>query len=111
MRASLLVNNTIIPLNDFVQDYVANILFAIAKSFGNTPSNVIININPDGIRIFTDSEEMSFKGDFAKQMIENTIKGMLSPLKGVFWQQNITITAKENNTFAFLSEGAKGLKE
>jgi hypothetical protein len=98
LRASLLINNTVIPLNDFLQDYIANILFAIAKSLGDTPSDVTISINSDGLRIFTNSGEISFMGDFAKQMIENTIKGMLSPLKGILWLQNIIITAKEGTS-------------
>jgi hypothetical protein len=98
LRASLLINNTVIPLNDFLQDYIANILFAIAKSLGDTPSDVTISINSDGLRIFTNSGEISFMGDFAKQMIENTIKGMLSPLKGILWLQNIIITAKESTS-------------
>jgi len=94
MKASLLVNNNAVPLNDFTQAYIANILCAIAGSLGADSKNVTIRIETDGLHIFTDNQELDIKKDFAKQLVENTIKGMLSPLKGVFWLTNITIMSE-----------------
>ena len=36
---------------------------------------------------------MDIRKDFAKQLVKNTVKGMLSPLKGVFWFREISITS------------------
>ncbi|WP_203473641.1 hypothetical protein [Dissulfurispira thermophila] len=95
MKTSLMVNNNIVPLNDFMQDYVANILWAIVKSFDVSCSNVTICADADEFHIYTDKGEIDIsKKDFARQLIESTVKGMLSPLKGIFWFQKITITAK-----------------
>ncbi len=95
MRTSLLVNNHVVPLNDFTQSYIANVLCAIADSFGMDSKYVTICIEEDGLCIYTESGEVKIIKDFAKQLIENTIKGMLSPLKGVLWLQKITITSKK----------------
>lgn len=94
MKTNLLVNNNIIPLNDFTQSYIANILCGIARSLGDDSSNITICIEPEEIHISTEKGELDVKRDFVKQLIQSTIKGMLSPLKGIFWLQNITITSK-----------------
>lgn len=94
LKTSLMVNNYVIPLNDFVQGYVANILFAIAKSFGISPNSVTVCVDSEDFHVYTDKGEIDIsKKDFARQLIESTVKGMLSPLKGIFWLQKITITS------------------
>ncbi|MEW6739671.1 MAG: hypothetical protein ACOYU2_01445 [Nitrospirota bacterium] len=93
MKTSLLVNNRVVPLNDFTQNYIANVLCAIARSLGYNPRNVTICIEYDELRIYTENGEIDIKKDFAKTLIQNTLKGMLSPLKGILWFQKITITA------------------
>lgn len=94
LKTSLMVNNNIVPLNDFVQNYIANILGAIANSFDVSCENVTICADGDEFHIYTDNGEIDIsKKDFARQLIESTVKGMLSPLKGIFWLQKITITA------------------
>lgn len=102
LKTSLLVNNNIVPLNDFTQAYIANILCAIVHSFGIDSDTVTVCVDAEGFHIHTDEGEIDIsKKDFARQLIESTVKGMLSPMKGVFWMQNITITSKID----FLQEG------
>lgn len=96
MNASLLVNNTAIPLDNFTRDYIANVLRAIAYSLRIDSTDVTICIKPNELHIYTEKGEVGLIKDFAKQLIENTIKGMLSPLKGVFWLKIITITSMES---------------
>lgn len=95
MKTSLSVNDNIIPLNEFTQNYIANILCGIARSFGIDSDAVTVRVDAEGFHVHTVSGEIDIsKKEFAKQLIESTVKGMLSPLKGVFWMQNITITSK-----------------
>jgi hypothetical protein len=94
LKTSLMVNNYIVPLNDFMQGYIANILCAIAKSFGISPNSVTVCVDAEEFHVYTEKGEIDIlKKDFARQLIESTVKGMLSPLKGIFWLQKITITA------------------
>lgn len=94
LKTSLMVNNHVIPLNDFMQGYIANILCAIANSFGISPNSVTVCVDSEDFHIYTEKGEIDIsKRDFVKQLIESTVKGMLSPLKGIFWLQKITITA------------------
>jgi hypothetical protein len=52
-------------------------------------------VDSEDFHIYTEKGEIDIsKKDFARQFIESTIKGMLSPLKGIFWLQKITITAR-----------------
>lgn len=98
MKTSLTVNNNNIPLNDFTQRYIANILCGIARSFGIDSDAVTVRVDAEGFRIHTVDGEIDIsKKEFAKQLIESTIKGMLSPLKGVFWLQNIMIISESSN--------------
>jgi hypothetical protein len=51
-------------------------------------------VDSENFHIYTEKGEIDIsKKDFARQFIESTVKGMLSPLKGIFWLQKITITA------------------
>ncbi|MDI6727666.1 MAG: hypothetical protein QMD44_01905 [Thermodesulfovibrionales bacterium] len=93
MKTSLMVNSYVVPLNDFMQDYIANILCAIANSFGISTNSVTVCVDAEEFHVYTEKGEIDIsKKDFARQLIESTVKGMLSPLKGIFWLQKITIT-------------------
>jgi len=101
-----MVNNNIVPLNDFTQNYIASVLCAIAHSLGDDSRNVTMRIEPEEIHIYTEKGELDIKKDFAKGLIESTVKGILSPLKGVCWSQNITITSEDSKAFVeSLKEG------
>ncbi len=92
MKTQLTVNNIGVPLNDFTQRYIGNILKSIALTLGTESTMITVSIEPDNLRIFADSGEITVKKDFVKQIVESTIKGVLSPLKGIFWLERITIT-------------------
>lgn len=53
LKTSLMVNNYVVPLNDFVQGYIANILCAIAKSFGISTNSVTVCVDSDEFHIYT----------------------------------------------------------
>ena len=91
MKTSLTVNNNIVPLNDFTQNYIVSILCAIEHTFGDDSRTVTMRIEHEEFHIYTENGELDIKKDFAKMLIESTVKGILSPLKGAFWSQNITI--------------------
>ena len=55
--------------------------------------SIIIHIKDDELHVYTENGEMDIRKDFAKQLVKNTVKGMLSPLKGVFWFREISITS------------------
>lgn len=70
-------------------------LAGMANSFGMSSSKVTVSMDAERFSILTDNGDIDIsKKDFARQLIESTIKGMLSPLKGVFWLQNITIMSE-----------------
>jgi cell division ATPase FtsA len=95
LKTSLTVNNNNIPLNDFTQRYIANMLSAMANSFGVDSNKVTVSLNAEEFNILTENGEIDVsKKDFARQLIESTIKGMLSPLKGVFWTPDIIISSE-----------------
>jgi len=93
MKTRLSVNNNVIPLNEFTQKYIGNVLYGITRSFGIEPDTVMVCADAEGFHVYTDKGEINVsKKGFARQLIESTIKGALSPLNGIFWMQNIVIT-------------------
>ena len=58
----------------------ASVLCAIAHTFGDDSRNVTMHIEPGEFHIYTENGELDIK-DFAKGLIESTVKGILSPLQ------------------------------
>lgn len=94
---SPLVNDYVIQLNEFTQDYIGNILRGIVLSLGQDSRDITVYIDKTELHIYTENGEIQIMKDFARSLIESTIKGILSPLKGVFWLERITITSKETS--------------
>lgn len=94
LKTSLIVNDNSIPLNAFTQDYIGNILRGIAMSLGHDSCDVIIQIDEGGLRISDEKGAFPALNYFKKLLIESTVKGFLSPLKGIIWFQNITISVQ-----------------
>ena len=44
LKTELIINNRNIPLNDFTQRYIGNILKSIAMSLGGESAKVVVNI-------------------------------------------------------------------
>lgn len=85
-------NDQEIPLNSFTQRYIANMIIGIARSFGDLSQDIVVYITDDDIRVESSIGQLNIEKDFAKELIQSTIKGILSPLKGIFWRQQIKIT-------------------
>ncbi|RMG02610.1 MAG: hypothetical protein D6726_07225 [Nitrospirae bacterium] len=95
MKTTLFVNDMVIPLNDFTQQYIGKILVGIAESLGYTGQRINLYIEPSDLNLFTDDTQVPIRKEFVRLLIESTIKGVLSPLKGIFWLQRITITTEK----------------
>ncbi|HAK88940.1 MAG: hypothetical protein A2077_04190 [Nitrospirae bacterium GWC2_46_6] len=95
MKTCILVNsNIVVPLNDFTQSYIANVLCAIANSLGIESKYITVCMERNELRIHTEDGEVETVKKFAKEWIESTIKGMLSPLKGVLCIREVVITSR-----------------
>lgn len=95
MKTSLLVNDSIVPLNEFIQNYMGNVLRGIVLSLGYDSRDITVYIDEAELRIYTEKGEIPLLKDFTRLLVESTIKGVLSPLKGIFWLQRITIVSKD----------------
>lgn len=95
MKTSLAVNDNSIPLNDFTQNYIGNVMRGIAVSLGHSSNAITLDINGTDLSLKTGKDDVIILKDFAKMLIESTIKGILSPLNGVLWLQRITIVCTE----------------
>ncbi|MFZ5997216.1 MAG: hypothetical protein ACOYW7_06975 [Nitrospirota bacterium] len=96
LRTCLTVNSVAVPLNDFTQNYIANVLSAVVRSFGVDSTRVTVSIDGETLHILTEDGGIDLaERDFAKQLVINTLKGVLSPLKGVFWLQKIDIISDD----------------
>lgn len=91
LKTELLVNDSTVPLNEFTQNYIGNLLRGIALSLGHDSRDIKVQIDHSELTINTENGEIPILKDFARSLIESTIKGVLSPLKGIFWLQKITI--------------------
>ena len=97
-KTELCVSDHIVPLNEFTQTYIGNVLRGIVLSLGYDSKDITAHLNDAGLHIYIKNSEIPILKDFARLLIESTIKGVLSPLKGVFWLQEITVTTKNANT-------------
>lgn len=95
MQTTLLVNDQVIPLNDFTQIYLGNVIKGIVTALGQDSENIMLYIDESGLKIYTEAGEVPLVKDFAKLLIESTIKGVLSPLKGIFWLGRVYISCKK----------------
>jgi hypothetical protein len=85
----------VIPLNDFTQLYIGNVLRGIATSLGLPGSRISLNIDQGGLNLFSEEESVPVTKEFARSMVESTVRGMLSSLEGVVWVERITINTRE----------------
>lgn len=91
----VLVNDQVIPLNDFTQKYLGNVIRGIVLALGQDPQEIRLYIDDSGLRIYTEAGEVPLLREFPKIIIESTIKGVLSPLKGIFWFGKISLSWKK----------------
>jgi len=102
LKTLLRVNDQVIFLTPFVQKYIAGVLCGILKSLGEHPhcnlktfggelKVLTVCIEPGDLRIYIEDRHVYLKKDFTRQLVEKTIKGMLSALVGVFSGTHIII--------------------
>jgi len=91
LKTTLVVNDTVIPLNHFTEQYIGNILKSISSSLGFDAKKVNIYIEPEELRIYADDRKIPIRKDFVRLIVESTIRGVLSPMKGIFWLERISI--------------------
>lgn len=89
-----MVNDYVVPLNKFTQTYIGNVLRGICLSLGTDCREIALFIDGDDMKIHTDNGDVPVIRNFARDIITSTIKGVLSPLKGIFWLQRISINSR-----------------
>lgn len=94
LKTDVIVNDTIIPLNEFTQNYIGNVLRSIVESIGHASKDVAVHIDGGDLSIYTEKGELPLLKDFARQLVESTVKGMVSPLRGVFWFQSLIVSTR-----------------
>jgi hypothetical protein len=92
LKTHLLVNDMIIPLNDFTQQYIGNVMIGIAASLGSNSKNIKLSLNKDDLKIFAGDQEVPVRKEFVHKIVTSTLKGMCSPLKGIDLIENNNIT-------------------
>ncbi|UCE78997.1 MAG: hypothetical protein JSV13_10940 [Nitrospiraceae bacterium] len=94
LKTQLLVNEMVIPLNDFTQQYIGNVLKGIAQSLGCSGKDVRFNLDRDGLNFYSEDKDIEIKTEFSRDIVESTVKGMLSPIRGIVWIEKVMITTK-----------------
>ena len=95
LKTELFVNEKPVPLNPFNQDYAGNILKGIVIALGYSGKEFSLSLDSEELKILSNGEDVEIRKDFVRLIIENTIKGMVSSLKGVSSPEKITIKAVE----------------
>jgi len=90
----LFFRDNAIPLNDFTQRYIGNVVKGIVSSLGAEGEEYRIYIDGGRLEIFVDGEEVPLRKEFPKLIIRSTIKAMLSPLKGIAFFEDIMVVVK-----------------
>lgn len=98
LKTNIIVNGNEVFLNEFTQNYIGNVLSGIVLSFGYTSDVITAQVDEAGLKLYTEKGEIPLIKEFSKSFVESTIKGMLSPLKGIFWLQNIIITVSSDKS-------------
>jgi len=104
LKTDVIVNDTIVPLNAFTQNYIGNVLRSIVASLGHSSRDVAVHIDGSELCIYTEKGELPLLKDFARKLVESTVKGLVSPLKGVFWLQSLTVATKDVSGESAISE-------
>lgn len=95
VKTELYVNDKFISLNPFNQDYVGNILKGIVIALGGSGKKFSLSLDSEELKVLLDGEDVEIRKDFVRLIIENTVKGMVSSLKGASSPEKIMIKAVE----------------
>jgi hypothetical protein len=90
-----MVNDIVIPLSDFTQTFLGNVLRGMALSLGSGGKGVGFNIDVNELTLYSDDTNIQIKDESTRLMIVSTVRGMLSSIKGVVWMERVTLTTRE----------------
>jgi hypothetical protein len=91
LKTRILADDTIIPLNEFAQLYIGNIMRATVASLGHSGKKISLMVEDQRLNIFADGTSVPIEGRFERDLVESTVKGTLSPLKGIVWFDKVII--------------------
>ncbi len=94
-EVSLLVNDTPIPLDYFVQGFIDRVIGAMLTTLEGTGEVKTLDIAIDGGEVTINlNDNMVPINLFVSNIFRNTIVGMLSPLKGVGTIDKVNISIR-----------------
>jgi len=84
MNVQAIVDNSNVPLNPFIEEYVAAVFYAAAATLRGVddPKELEFIIHGDDLKITSDGTPVEFVG-FAKTIVYDTLSATLKHLKGV----------------------------
>ncbi len=85
----------VIPLNDFNQMYIGNVLRGIASSLGHSGNKLSICLDRGGCVLQSEDRDVEIDNEFCSEIVKGTVRGMLSSLQGIFWHEKVTIITDE----------------
>ncbi len=95
LKTTLMVNDIVIPLNDFTQAFLGNVLRGMAQSLGNKSNDIGFDIDVNDLTLYSDDKNIEIKDETTRLMMVSTVRGMLSSIKGVVWLERVTLTTRE----------------
>jgi len=84
MNITAVIDDSNVPLNPFIEEYVAAVFYAAAGTLRGVddPKRLEFVIHKDDLQITSDGAPVEFDG-FAKVIVIDTLKAALKHLKGV----------------------------
>ncbi len=84
MKVELAVNYTPVGLEEFVQQFIGNVVIALVDSLKDTSEaeNIKLEIKGDDVDLTVDDNAIEIK-TFVADFINKTVTGMVSSLKGI----------------------------
>ena len=84
MNLQAVVDNSNVPLNPFIEQYIAAVFYAAASTLRgvDSPNKLEFIIHKDNIQIISDGTPVEFVG-FAEVIVTDTLKATLKHLKCV----------------------------
>ncbi len=95
-NTDLIVNERVIELNNFVQNYIGAVVYGIVYALGAEPGEVELVISKTkNLEIKVNDRNIEIRKPFVYHIVESTVRGLLSPLKDVFFLDELTIKTKK----------------
>ena len=84
MNLQAVIDDSNVPLNPFIEEYVAAVFYAAAGTLRgvDNPQKLEFVIHKDGLHIMSDGTPVEFDG-FAEVIVADTLRAALKHLKGV----------------------------